>query len=112
MVNLLIQLLLMAMDGTVKAISQWPVSIAIHVDTCISYYYTTLDISGGGGAAGGNAGRRDIKALANPNDPDAWHNGVSDKGLIAMALGYRKTYYTGVEGENNEACDVEDELKK
>merc|ERR1712113_1272343 len=39
--------------------------------------------SGGTGAAG--AGRRDVKALANPNDPDAWHNGVSDKGLIAMA---------------------------
>ena len=66
--------------------------------------------SGGTGAAG--AGRRDVKALANPNDPDAWHNGVSDKGLIAMALGYRKSYYTGVDGETNEALSVEEEVAK
>ena len=63
--------------------------------------------AGGPGGAAGGAGRRDIKALANPNDPDAWHNGVSEGGLIAMALGYRKTYYQGPEGEENAAFSKE-----
>lgn len=47
--------------------------------------------------AGNNqgAGRRDIRALANPNDPNAWSNEVTEGGLIAMAFGYQKKYYKG-----------------
>ena len=36
-----------------------------------------------------------MRALANPNDPNAWTNQVSEGGLIAMALGYQKKYYKG-----------------
>ena len=55
-----------------------------------------------------NQGRRDIRALANPNDPNAWSNQVSEGGLIAMALGYQKQYYKGpADGETNEAFEKE-----
>ena len=55
-----------------------------------------------------NQGRRDIRALANPNDPNAWSNQVSEGGLIAMALGYQKQYYKGpTDGETNEAFEKE-----
>ena len=51
----------------------------------------TQDI-GGKRKSVSHEGRRDIRALANPNDPDAWHNGISSNGLIAMALGYQGTH--------------------
>ena len=58
---------------------------------------------------GTQQGRRDIRALANPNDPNAWSNQVSEGGLIAMALGYQKQYYKGpVDGETNEAFETKE----
>ena len=51
-----------------------------------------LDLNSSGNTG---AGRRDIRTLANPNDPNAWSNQVSEGGLIAMALGYQKAHYKG-----------------
>merc|ERR1712048_32879 len=64
---------------------------------------------------GTQQGRRDIRALANPNDPQAWSNQVNEGGLIAMALGYQKAYYKGdkldqqAAGKANEAYQETDE---
>ena len=64
---------------------------------------------------GTQQGRRDIRALANPNDPKAWSNQVNEGGLIAMALGYQKAYYKGdkldqqAAGKANEAYQETDE---
>ena len=58
---------------------------------------------------GGNEGRRDIKALANPNQAGSWDGkAYTEGGLIAMALGYQKAHYKGPpedSGNENEAFD-------
>jgi Amt family ammonium transporter len=60
------------------------------------------------GAAGhGDMGKRNTHALANPYSGKGWNDTIASDGLIALALGYRKSYYQGTE-ENG---DVEEEPK-
>ena len=93
------QLLLTVTAGMPRAISACLVS-----KRTASVVNLTSDLNTGNT----NQGRRDIRALANPNDPNAWSNQVSEGGLIAMALGYQKQYYKGPkDGETNEAFETE-----
>ena len=62
----------------------------------------------------GNEGRRDVKALANPNQADSWDGkAYTEGGLIAMALGYQKRHYKAPEdsGNENEAFDADDKTQ-
>ena len=65
--------------------------------------------------SGGNEGRRDVKALANPNQADSWDGkAYTEGGLIAMALGYQKAHYKGPpedSGNENEAFDADEKTQ-
>ena len=66
----------------------------------LNYIFLDVHATGRSGADG----KRDVAALANPFEKRGWNDTIAEDGLIAMALGYRNTFYSGLK-ENGTSED-------